>query len=165
MRTLLGSSFLNIISASLTPAILILATGSLVTSTLSRIARIVDRARILIERVESQCAAGDAEGAAQDRAWLAMYARRGALAERALTLYYTAIGLFVAACLAIMIDSLTNDIVPWLSLVLVVLGSIFLFIGTAALVIETNLATGILHAEIDRITHLKPKETSNARIE
>ena len=150
MRQLLGSSFLNIISASLTPAILILATGSLVNSTLTRLARIVDRARILIEQVGVLRQAGDEEGVRQTALWLQMYARRSALAERALTLYYGAIGLFVAACLAIMIDSLTHDAVPWLSLLLVVVGAICLFIGTATLVIETNMATGLLREEIDR---------------
>jgi hypothetical protein len=145
-----GSSFLQLISASLTPAILILATGSLVASTLTRIARIVDRARVILERVASARERGDQQGVIENTAWLRMYARRASLAERALTVYYTAIGLFVASSLAITADNLTHDSVPWLSLVLVVTGAICVFIGTAALVIETNMATGILREEILR---------------
>jgi ribosomal protein S21 len=162
VQTLLGSSFLSIISASLTPAILILATGSLVSSTLTRLARIVDRARILIERHEALRSAGKLAEAKRQSAALRMYGRRAALAERALSMYYTAIGLFVAACLAIMIDSLTHDAVPWLSLVLVVLGSLCLFAGTAALVIETHMATGILREEIGSARDPATGETSNA---
>jgi len=145
-----GSSFLQIISASLTPAILILATGSLVASTLTRIARIVDRARVILERVASARDRGDQQGVAENTTWLRMYARRASLAERALTMYYTAIGLFVASSLAITVDNLTHDSVPWLSLVLVVSGAICLFVGTAALIIETHMATGILREEIMR---------------
>jgi hypothetical protein len=150
-----GSSFLAIISASLTPAILILAAGSLVNSTLTRIARVVDRARTLIERIGVLRAAGDEDGVRVLTGWLRTYARRSSFAERALSSYYSAIGLFVAASLAITADTILHDAVPWLSLVLVVAGALLLFIGTAALVIETNLATGMLRAEIEQMCGLE----------
>ncbi len=143
-----GSSFLAVISASLTPAILILATGSLVASTLQRLTRITDRARVLIEGIEEARAEGDEELVKLDVLWLRTYLRRSTLAERALTFYYTSIGAFVASSLAITIDDLTHDSVPWLSLVLVVGGAMLLFAGTASLVVEANVATGTLRAEI-----------------
>ena len=146
---LTGTSFLQIISASLTPAILILATGSLVNSTLTRLGRIVDRARVLMDRMERERHNGIVPGPDEMR-FLRTYARRAALAERALTMYYAAIGFFVASSLVITIDRLTRDSVPWLSLALVTCGAILLFSGTAALVIETNMATGILREEIER---------------
>ncbi len=147
-----GSAFLSIISAMITPAILILASGSLVSSTLTRLARIVDRARLLLDRLSDVRAGGDRP--ADERlitGWLTGYQQRAALTERALTMLYVAIGLFVAGSLAITIDSLTHDAVPWLSLALVVTGAIFLFSGTAALVIETNIATGTLRSEIESV--------------
>lgn len=144
-----GSSFLAIISASLTPAILILATGSLVTSTLTRLNRITDRARDLIEGLEGAREHGDEARVQIDILWLRTYLRRSNLAERALTFYYTAIGFFVASSLAITVDDLTRDAVPWLSLVLVVGGALLLFAGTASLVVEANVATGALRAEIE----------------
>jgi len=144
-----GPSYLAIISASLTPAILILATGSLVTSTLTRLNRITDRARDLIDAIADARKAGDEERITLGVLWLRTYLRRSTLAERALTFYYTAIGMFVASSLAITIDDLTHDSVPWLSLVLVVGGALLLFAGTASLVIEANIATGTLRAEIE----------------
>jgi hypothetical protein len=144
-----SSPFLAVISAMITPAILILATGSLVSSTLIRVGRIVDRARIIMDQVAELRRAGDETRAAITVGWLLQYRRRAALVERALTLYYSAIGVFVAGSLAITIDDLTRDAVPWLSLCLVVIGAIFLFAGTVALVIETNMATGGLRREID----------------
>jgi hypothetical protein len=143
------SPFLAIISAMITPSILILAAGSLVASTLTRIARVVDRARTLIDRIPQYRAAGDEASIAVAKGWLRDYQRRGALAERALQLYYLAIGLFVAGSLAITIDNLTQHAIPWLSLALVVSGAACLFFGTAALVLETNIATGTLRSEIE----------------
>jgi len=144
-----GSSFLAIISASLTPAILILATGSLVASTLLRLTRITDRAREIMDVMEVSREKGDDEKVRIDVVWLRTYLRRSSLAERALTFFYSAIGLFVASSLAITVDNLTHDSVPWLSLVLVTFGALFLFAGTASLVIEANVATGTLRAEIE----------------
>jgi hypothetical protein len=64
-------------------------------------------------------------------------------------LYYVAIFLFVTASLTIAVEHLTRAAIPWFSLVLVLLGAASLCAGTAALVIETNIATGTLRAEID----------------
>jgi Protein of unknown function (DUF2721) len=144
-----NSHLLAIISAMITPSILILGAGSLVASTLTRLSRVVDRARVLIDRVPALAASGDRQTLEVYNGWLRAYRRRGALAERALQAYYCAIGLFVASSLSIMIDSLTGDKVPWLALGLVVAGSACLFAGTAALVIETNMATGLLRREIE----------------
>jgi hypothetical protein len=126
-----------------------LATGSLVTSTLTRLNRITDRARDLIEGLEGAREHGDEARVQIDILWLRTYLRRSNLAERALTFYYTAIGFFVASSLAITVDDLTRDAVPWLSLVLVVGGALLLFAGTASLVVEANVATGALRAEIE----------------
>jgi hypothetical protein len=143
------SPFLAVISAMITPSILILASGSLVASTLTRLARVVDRARILIERIPGLRASGKDEDVATTMRWLRLYLRRAELAERALQLYYFAIGLFVAGSLAITIDDLTKHSVPWLALLLVVAGAACLFFGTAALVLETNIATGTLRSEVE----------------
>lgn len=58
------SPALAIISAMITPAILILASGNLVNSTLTRLGRIVDRTRALIDRLNGCLVAGDEPGAA-----------------------------------------------------------------------------------------------------
>jgi len=143
------SGLLSIISAMITPAILILATGSLVASTLTRLGRIVDRARSLLRDIREFRITGDTLNAALSEDWLKSYDRRAAFAERALTIYYIAIFLFVAASLAIAIDDITRGYVPWLALVLTVSGAFCLFAGTAALVLETNIATGQIRLEID----------------
>ena len=141
-------SVLGVISAMITPAILILGTGSLVASTLTRLARIVDRARGLLGDIVAARAAGDELTARTYARWLRLYRRRSFFAERALTMYYVAIFLFVMASLTIAIEDVTRVAVPWLSLALVLLGACILCVGTAFLVIETNVAAGMLRAEI-----------------
>jgi len=144
------TGYLSVISASLTPAILILATGSLVASTLQRLSRIVDRARVLVGEIEEARAKDEHDERARLNAmWLRTYVRRAALTERALSFYYIAIGLFVASSLAITVEDVTNGRQPWIALLLVTAGALFLLAGTGALVIETQIATGTLRAEIE----------------
>jgi Protein of unknown function (DUF2721) len=139
---------LGVISAMITPAIFILATGSLVASTLSRIARVFDRARDLVDRTVTARANGDELAARTYVRWLRVYRRRTSLAERALTLYYCAIFLFVMTSLSIAAEEVSHVEVPWVSLGLVLLGAAAIAVATACLVIETNLAAGMLRAEI-----------------
>jgi hypothetical protein len=133
----------------ITPAILILATGSLVNSTLMRLARIVDRTRVLIELVAESRKRSDREREREARSWFPVYKRRVALVERSLTMFYTAIGMFVASSLAITVDHFMPDMLPWLSVTLAVLGVGFVLVGTIALVVETHIAAGMLRREIE----------------
>jgi len=144
----LGASGISIISAMITPAILLLASGNLVSSTLTRIARVFDRAREIIDRARAARAAGDALAAELLEGLLRSYLRRTSLLERALSAYYLAIGLFVAASLAIAFDNIIGHIVPWLSIAFVVAGAILLLLGSLAIFLETNLAAGVLRHEI-----------------
>jgi Protein of unknown function (DUF2721) len=141
-------SVLGVISAMITPAIFILGTASLVASTLTRIARVFDRARGLLDRTVEARANGDEPAARTYLRWLRAYRRRTGLAERALTLYYAAILLFVLASLSIAVEDVAHVDVPFVSLGLVLFGAGALSIATAFLVVETNLAAGMLRAEI-----------------
>ncbi|HEY8322437.1 MAG TPA: DUF2721 domain-containing protein [Candidatus Baltobacteraceae bacterium] len=143
-----SASGISIISAMITPAILLLASGNLVSSTLTRIARVFDRAREIIDRARAARAADDALAAELLEGLLRSYLRRTSLLERALSAYYLAIGLFVAASLAIAFDNIIGHIVPWLSIAFVVAGAILLLLGSLAIFLETNLAAGILRHEI-----------------
>ena len=139
---------LSIISAMITPAILILASGSLVTSTLARLARVVDRARVIIERRNAVRAAGDARAGALYSDLLDFYRRRAGMVERALSGFYAAIGFFVATSLTIALDNFMQNVVPWLAVALTIGGVLLLFAGTLALTIETSMGAGALYREI-----------------
>jgi hypothetical protein len=143
-----SASGISIISAMITPAILLLASGNLVSSTLTRIARVFDRAREIIDRARAARAADDVVAAELLESMLRSYLRRTSLLERALSAYYLAIGLFVAGSLAIAFDNIIGHVVPWLSIAFVVGGAMLLLLGSLAIFLETNLAAGVLRHEI-----------------
>lgn len=142
-------SSLSIISAMITPAILILATGNLVASTLTRVGRVFDRARIIMDRLEECIRNGDQTRADLYSDLLKDYRVRASLTERALTIFYGSIGFFVTASLAIGFDNFIHDTIPWLATLLTVLGAVLLLCGTLALFLETNFAAGLLRREIE----------------
>src|SRR5450631_2256826 len=92
------------IAAMITPALLLLGSASLVASALMRMARVVDRARILA--VMAHKGTLDTTGVTTDqlRSWLENHAKRARYVERSITLLYTAIVVFIATCLSIALD-------------------------------------------------------------
>jgi ABC-type dipeptide/oligopeptide/nickel transport system permease component len=149
VNPLTHTSTLSIISAMITPAVLILASGSLVTSTLTRLARVTDRARVLIDRVRDFRASGESVQEARYAKLLKDYVYRTGLIERALSAYYLAIGLFVGASLTIAFGNVIDEVAPWLPTTLVVAGAVLLLVGSLAIFLETNMAAGILRRDIE----------------
>ncbi|HET9096842.1 MAG TPA: DUF2721 domain-containing protein [Candidatus Baltobacteraceae bacterium] len=88
-----GGGPLAVIASMITPAFLILSAANLITSSLVRLGRSVDRARVVIDRMETLGKAGDASGAAVAAAQLRRYGRRGQIVQTALGTFYLAIGL------------------------------------------------------------------------
>jgi hypothetical protein len=126
-----------IISAMITPALLILASGSLIATALVRLARVVDRVRKLAEHGEPT-----APGA------LHRHERRALLAERALRSFFFAVVCFVVAGIAIGVDHLAADRLTWLPVVITLLGMCLIVAGSAAMLSECTLATSEIRAEI-----------------
>ncbi len=142
------TSGLTIVSAMVTPAILILASGNLVASTLTRIARVVDRARVLIDLMNQSAAANDRAAVAHHQAALHVFVRRSVLLERALSGFYMAIGLFVLSSLSVILEVLRPEFSRIVTTGLVVLGALVLLYGAINVFLETRLATGLLRQEI-----------------
>jgi hypothetical protein len=92
------------IAAMITPALLLLGSASLVASALMRMARVVDRARVLASIAHE--GALDKIGITTDqmRSWLDSHAQRARYAERSITLLYSAIVVFISTCLSIALD-------------------------------------------------------------
>lgn len=132
----------GVVSQMITPAVLILASGSLVSSTLTRLARSVDRARVLLRRGQEARAAGDRLEQTRIERILATQQRRVELSERALSAFYLAIGFFVASSLAIAVDALVQGRIAWVPGLLAILGGLVLLVGSSMQVLETNLAAG-----------------------
>ncbi len=126
-----------IISAMITPALLIMASGSLIATVLVRLARVVDRVRKLTESSGS-LAAGELE----------RHERRAVLAERAVLLYFCAVVCFVAAGFAIALDHALGDQFWWLPVAITTLGMALIVSGSTAMLAECRLAMVQIRSEI-----------------
>lgn len=140
---------LSVVTGMITPAILILAAGSLVSSTLVRIGRIVDQTRALIERGRQMRSAGNQRALEIIDRQLDVLLRRSDLARNALMGYYIAISLFLLSSLAIALTILFHSTLTWLGPAFVIIGGLFLFAATASLVVEVNVSGGSSRREVE----------------
>ncbi|MCM2256031.1 MAG: DUF2721 domain-containing protein [Vicinamibacteria bacterium] len=134
---------LSLLSAMITPAVLISASGMLILSTASRLARIVDRVRTLARQIEETGQGPDDELLAERRAELerqiGTHTTRGKLIQASLTSLYVSLALFVAATVVIPLVALAGAL-AYLPVAFGVLGTLSLFLGTLFLIRETGMA-------------------------
>jgi hypothetical protein len=142
------SAAVSTIAAMITPALLLLGSASLVASALMRMARVVDRARILSAIAHEGRL--DKVGITTDqlRSWLESHALRARYAERSITLLYAAIVVFISTCLSIALDRALGGSLNWLPISSAVAGTLLLLIGGAYMVAESRLSGEQIGAEI-----------------
>jgi len=155
-----ATSGLGVLGAMVTPALLILACGTLITSTASRLARIVDRVRKLSVGLEKLWA-DDADDftdvrKAELEAQLAIHADRGRLIQQSLTSFYVALGLFVATSIGLAAVTFLPRLF-WLPTLLGIVGSLALFHGCVLLIRETRLALSAVRREMDFVLGLRQR--------
>ncbi|HJZ79809.1 MAG TPA: DUF2721 domain-containing protein [Pyrinomonadaceae bacterium] len=165
---------LGVLTAMITPAVLISASGTMILSTSTRLGRVVDRVRVLLDRLRELSAAEvTSEFFEEERAMLYdqldKLTSRSRLLQRALTTFYLAVGVFVATSAAIGGVAFfyarglsTAGRGAWTPVVMGLIGCIFLFYGSILLVFEARLALSTTHSEMDFIWHITrrvvPKE-------
>jgi Flp pilus assembly protein TadB len=134
---------LALLSAMITPAVLISACGTLIFSTSNRLGRIVDRVRELGDLLQSLASSEEVEFKDERRRefdrQLSSHAVRTQLIQRALTSFYAAVGAFVATAMAIAIVVIVPT-VGWLPSALGIIGILVLFYGCVLLIAEARLA-------------------------
>ena len=138
-----GVADLSLLSAMITPAVLISACGTLIFSTSTRLARIVDRVRQLSQSFDQLYAGSVSDFLEERRAeverQLVLMASRGRLIQRALTSFYVALGVFVGTTIGIGLAALSPRI-AWLPTALGISGTVVLFYGCVMLIGETRLS-------------------------
>ena len=147
-----------LLAAMVTPAVLISAAGTLVFSTTSRLARIVDRARVLGRELEELDSAAEAPFAEERRREIEhqfeVRAQRSRLVQRAVTAFYVALGLFVATTVLIGLGSFLA-IEALLPSAFAIVGTLVLFYGCIELIRETRLALQAVDGEMEFVLHLR----------
>ena len=142
------SAAVAMIAAMITPVLLILAAASLVATVLVRMARVVDRARVLTTMAHE----GDWEKLgttpAQLRTALERHAKRARYAEWSIALLYATVVIFVVTCISIAVDHAAGQSLSWLPVGLAIAGTLLLLAGGALMVAESRLAGDQIAEEI-----------------
>lgn len=150
---------IGVLSAMITPAVLISACGTLILSTSQRLGRATDRVRHFAERLRALARAAPDDGDAEMErqmvlALLPKAMRRARLIHHGLTAFYLAVGLFVLTSLVIG----GSEIVGWdsqtLPIWLGLAGAAVLCYGAALLTIEARLSLEVTAGEMTFIEAL-----------
>lgn len=153
---------LAILTAMITPAVLISACGAMIFSTSTRLGRVIDRVRVLSERFEQLAAKPEQDEMFQERQVLIFtqldrQTSRARLIQRAMAAYYTALGVFVSATVAIAIVSAAARNFTWIVVVLGLIGSLFMLYGSVLLIVESRMALSAIMTEMDFVWKVSQK--------
>lgn len=153
---------LAVLTAMITPAVLISACGALIFSTSTRLGRVIDRVRVLSERFQELAAHPEKDDMFQERQVLIFtqldrQTSRARLIQRAMTAYYTALGIFVATTVAIAILSAAARQYTWVAVALGLIGTLFMLYGSTLLIIESRMALGAIMSEMDFVWKVSQK--------
>src|SRR5437588_8619227 len=139
------SSSLAVLTAMITPAVLISASGTMILSTSTRLGRVVDRVRSLSDRLQELAGGKSSDEFAEERRvmlydQLDKLTSRSRLLQHALTTFYLAVGIFVATSVAIGVVSFSSGRrFAWIPVVMGLIGAFFLFFGSMLVVSEARL--------------------------
>ena len=158
-----STSAIAVLTAMITPAVLISACGSMILSTSSRLGRVVDRVRGLSDRLEAMAESATPLTDSTERQavifqQLDKLTSRARILQRCMVTFYLSLGMFVATSVAIGVVPFTlNPRYNFIPVVLGLLGACFLFYGSVLLILEARLALSTIHAEMDFIWHRSKK--------
>ncbi len=150
------SSAIGVLSAMITPAVLILACGSLIMTTSSRLVRAVDRVREMLPEFEAMAKKDEIDALDRQKQkhmfeQLARLTTRSRLLQLALMQLYAALSTFLATSVTIGLQSLFMITTAWLALGLGFLGAVLLFTASMMLIVESRIALRANFEEMDYI--------------
>lgn len=135
----------QILTSLLAPALFLAATGSLLVSANNRLARVVDRLRVLIALWPSIQA--NRRGGLERQ--IARHRRRSRYVLHACVLLYCAVGGFVGTSLALAVDAYSGFRLPILPTGMAVVGVLCLLGASIYLGLEVSLAVRSFDEELD----------------
>lgn len=160
-----SAAAIAVLTAMITPAVLISACGSMILSTSSRLGRVVDRVRTLSDRLEEMAERNERGEVTTERQaaifqQLDKLTSRARLLQRCMVTFYLSLGMFVATSVAIGVVAFTgnarHNLVP---VGLGLTGACFLFYGSILLIFEARLALSTIHAEMDFVWQQSKRAT------
>lgn len=149
------NSTIEFLTAMVTPALLISATGSLVLSTSTRLGRVIDRVRALEDQLSELIYLEDKDDIPlYDKRvevivdLLDKVTSRSRILQRAMELFYYGLGCFILTSVTIAVAAFFSTYrgVP---IPIGIIGIMFLFWGSIYMLRETRMATATVNAEMD----------------
>ncbi len=147
---------LTILSAMITPAVLIVASGSLILTTSQRLSRSMERVRHLSDQLrqlimhpEDSNLFEDEHGTLIELIQFAI--KRSRLLQQSLTTLYITLGTFVAISITIGILEFSGLQHTWVLTLLTILGAGFLFYASILLIIESQIAFRAVNYEMSTV--------------
>jgi Protein of unknown function (DUF2721) len=153
---------LAVLTAMITPAVLISACGALIFSTSTRMGRVVDRVRALSERFENLAKHPEQDDMFEERralifSQLDRQTSRARLLQRAMLSFYLALSIFVFTSVAIAVIAAVARNFTWVAVGLGLLGALFMLYASILLVVESRMALGAITSEMDFVWKVSTK--------
>jgi hypothetical protein len=164
MKALMNeSNTITILSAMITPVVLILASGSLILTTSQRLSRVIERTRKLTDWIRELADTNAGKDSVHDEVMilfqqLSKNARRAKLLQRAMACLYITLSIFVATSISIGVVDISKAQYTWIPVVLGILGALLLFYASILLIKESKIAISAVNQEMDsaiRFVHTK----------
>jgi hypothetical protein len=153
---------IDVLGAMITPAVLISAGSMLVMSTSNRLARVIDRIRLLVAECErlaaGQHSAAEDEKLALIRAQVESLLRRILLLRTAITGLYVTITLLVATSIATGLFVLLPRMTAWAPIIIGLAGALAFLYCITLLVREAAIAVRATIEEVDYIHKLLERQ-------
>lgn len=151
------SQTINILSAMISPVVLIMASGSLLLTTSQRLSRALDRTRRLNDQLQDLIRRSDKDAEAAEalthlfELWQ-FTSLRARLLQRALSVLYLTLLFFIGTCICIAMLFLVQIRFVMLPVVTGVVGILLLLYVSLILIRESRVAVHSIDCEVD---HLK----------
>lgn len=152
-------SAVKILTAMITPAVLISACGAMILSTSLRLGRVADRVRALSEKLENYSHDKMEISHRKERsraifAQLGKLTTRARILQRAIVIFYATLGTFVATSVSVGIVAVTGAQFSLLPVIGGIAGASLLFLGSITLIYEARLALETINAEMNFVWYL-----------
>ena len=167
-------SAVTVLTAMITPAVLISSCAALVLSTSLRLGRVADRVRVLSDKLEEISHGENKPEHYPERLrtiflQLDKLTSRARILQRAIVVFYTALGVFVATNIAIVFVAVSGSQYASLPVIAGFAGACLLFYGSITLIYEPRWSLQTINTEMNFIRHLAkyhaPEEFSRHKIE
>jgi hypothetical protein len=153
------TSAMAVMTAMITPAVLISACGLLLLSTTSRVSRVFDRVRSLPQRLEELERRKNETALYDERRTLifdlvATLTRRARLLQWSQTLFYLGVATFVTTSIGIGVVALGWMRHAWINVALSLAGGLMLLAASVFLILESRIALHMTQRELAFLNRL-----------